>query len=92
LICTKTNSLGTSGQRLWRRRECRALRVTVSRAVDVLNQGRSYVDLADECLQMALAIEMGMSEADVRMTGLAGLLHDWGMTRVPDEIATRTAR
>jgi len=60
-------------------------------AVDVLNQGRSYVDLADECLQMALlgmalAIEMGMNEADVRMTGLAGLLHDWGMTRVPDEI------
>ena len=62
-------------------------------AVEVLNQGRSYVDLADQCLQMsllgmALAIEMGMSEADVRMTGLAGLLHDWGMTRVPDAIRT----
>lgn len=60
-------------------------------AVDVLNQGRSYVDLADQCLQMsllgmALAVEMGMTEADVRMVGLAGLLHDWGMTRVPEAI------
>lgn len=62
-------------------------------AVEVLNQGRRYVDLAGRCLQlsllgMALAIETGMTEADVRMVGLAGLLHDWGMTRVPDAIRT----
>jgi HD-GYP domain-containing protein (c-di-GMP phosphodiesterase class II) len=51
------------------------------------------MELADHCLQMsllgmALAIEMGMSEAEICLVGLSGLLHDWGMTRVPEAIVS----
>ena len=59
--------------------------------LDVANQTRGYAELAEHCLQMsllgmALAIEAGMSEADVRTIGLCGLVHDWGMTKVPEKI------
>lgn len=47
--------------------------------------------LSDHCLQMALlgmaiGIEMGLDEGNVRTIGISGLLHDWGMIRVPAEI------
>lgn len=47
--------------------------------------------IAAHCLQlslygMAIAIEMGFNEANVLRVGLAGLLHDWGMLRVPRAI------
>jgi len=50
-----------------------------------------YAGLAGHCLQMsllgmALGLEMGMTEDDIRNLGLAGLLHDVGMARVPDNI------
>ncbi len=56
--------------------------------LDIARQVRDYARLADHCLQTALlgmvvGIEMGMSEPQVRSIGQAGLLHDWGMTRVP---------
>jgi HD-GYP domain-containing protein (c-di-GMP phosphodiesterase class II) len=48
-------------------------------------------DLADHCLQMsllgmAIGIEMGLDDENTRTLGLCGLLHDWGMVRVPEEI------
>ncbi len=47
--------------------------------------------LSDHCLQMALlgmaiGIEMGLDESNVRTIGLSGLLHDWGMIRIPPAI------
>lgn len=47
--------------------------------------------IASHCLQMslygmAIAVELGLNEANVRRVGVAGLLHDWGMLRVPREI------
>lgn len=56
--------------------------------VDVVNAASGYAKLAEQSLNtsllgMSLAIEMGMDEENVRLTGLGGLLHDWGMTRVP---------
>jgi HD-GYP domain-containing protein (c-di-GMP phosphodiesterase class II) len=35
---------------------------------------------------MGLASEMGLTENEIRTIGLSGLLHDWGMTRIPAEI------
>src|SRR5258708_14891179 len=35
---------------------------------------------------MALAIELGMGEVEVRNIGLSGLLHDWGMAQIPAEL------
>ncbi len=59
--------------------------------LDVARQAGHYAALAEHCLQMslfgmALAIELGMSEVDVRNVGLSGLLHDWGMSQIPPEI------
>jgi hypothetical protein len=62
--------------------------------LDVANQARGFAALAEQALHtsllgMALAIEMGMGEDDIRTVGLSGLVHDWGMTRIPEE--TRNA-
>jgi len=59
--------------------------------LDIARLARRYSQLADHCLQMsllgmALAIELGMTEPMVRSIGLAGLLHDWGMTRIPETL------
>jgi hypothetical protein len=52
---------------------------------------RDFAVLAEQSLHtsllaMALAIEMGMGESEIRTIGLCGLLHDWGMTQVPAEV------
>lgn len=49
--------------------------------------------LSAHCLQMsligmALGIQMGLDERNVRNIGLCGLVHDWGMAKVPLEIRT----
>ena len=59
--------------------------------LDVARQAGHYAALAEHCLQMslygmALGIELGMSETDVRNIGLSGLLHDWGMSQISPEI------
>jgi HD-GYP domain-containing protein (c-di-GMP phosphodiesterase class II) len=59
--------------------------------LDVARQAGNFAALAEHCLQMslygmALGIELGMSEIDVRNIGLSGLLHDWGMAQIPPEI------
>jgi len=48
-------------------------------------------DLANHCLQMsilsmAIGVEMGLDEGNVRTLGLCGLVHDWGLVRVPEEL------
>jgi putative nucleotidyltransferase with HDIG domain len=43
-------------------------------------------------LTMALAEELGMSPADVRAFGVAGLLHDLGKVRVPIEILNKPGK
>jgi HD-GYP domain-containing protein (c-di-GMP phosphodiesterase class II) len=57
----------------------------------IARQIRRYARFADHCLQtsllgMALGIELGMTEPQIRNIGMAGLLHDWGMTRVPRKL------
>lgn len=47
--------------------------------------------LAEHCLKtavlgLALGLEMGLDEENLRNLGLCGLLHDWGMVKVPSEI------
>ncbi len=47
--------------------------------------------VSDHCvgmaiLGMAMGVEMGMDAPNVRTIALAGLLHDWGMVFVPEEI------
>src|SRR5205085_1890580 len=59
--------------------------------LDVANQTRGFAAMAEQSLHtsllgMAVAIEMGMREGEVRLVGLSGLLHAWGMTRIPDRI------
>ncbi len=43
-------------------------------------------------LAMALAIELGLDENNVRDIGTIGLVHDWGMMMVPDEIRNAPRR
>ncbi|HID21849.1 MAG TPA: HD domain-containing protein [Planctomycetaceae bacterium] len=48
-------------------------------------------ELTNHCLQMsilsmAIGVEMGLDEVNVRTLGLCGLVHDWGMIRVPEEL------
>ncbi|MCA9141687.1 MAG: HD domain-containing protein [Planctomycetaceae bacterium] len=47
--------------------------------------------LSNHCLRMsvlamAIGIEMGLDEQNTRTLGLCGLLHDWGMVKVPQAI------
>ncbi len=59
--------------------------------LDVMARSKDYVEVAQHCLQMSLlgmvmAIDAGMNEADIRLVGLCGLVHDWGMTYIPEHI------
>ena len=61
--------------------------VVLSTAGDVA----SDEELSSHCLQMslygmAIGIEMGLDAENVRIIGLCGLVHDWGMSRVPRHI------
>ncbi|MEM7811992.1 MAG: HD domain-containing phosphohydrolase [Planctomycetota bacterium] len=42
--------------------------------------------LESSTLAMALAVEMGLDEENVRVLGISGLVHDWGMVLVPEEV------
>jgi HD-GYP domain-containing protein (c-di-GMP phosphodiesterase class II) len=58
---------------------------------DVMARARDFAGIAQHCLQMALlgmslAIELNMGEDSVRLIGMCGLLHDWGMIYVPLEV------
>ena len=60
---------------------------SLASAVDTVREN----PISDHCvamalLGMALGIEMGFDAPNVRMLGLAALIHDWGMARIPKEI------
>ena len=46
--------------------------------------------LQTSLLSMALGIEMGFDADNVRMLGLIGMVHDWGMMKVPREVREAT--
>lgn len=48
-------------------------------------------DIAEHCLKMstlgmALGVELGLDEDNCQRIGVAGLIHDWGMGAVPEEL------
>jgi len=60
--------------------------LTISLDLDTAQHG-----LAEHCRQMSLlgmslGMEMELDEENVRIIGTAGLLHDWGMIHVPEQI------
>jgi len=42
--------------------------------------------LETSLLSMAIAIEMGFDVENIKTIGIAGLVHDWGMSRIPQEL------
>jgi HD-GYP domain-containing protein (c-di-GMP phosphodiesterase class II) len=54
--------------------------------------GLSTNPLAVSTLSMALGMEMGLDGENVRDLGVCGLIHDWGMLRVPEEIRNASHR
>jgi HD-GYP domain-containing protein (c-di-GMP phosphodiesterase class II) len=60
---------------------------SIASMVDTVQQDA----ISDHCVKMsllgmALGVEMLLDAPNVRNLGLAGLVHDWGMVRVPPEI------
>jgi HD-GYP domain-containing protein (c-di-GMP phosphodiesterase class II) len=43
-------------------------------------------------LAMALGVEMGLDAGNIRDLGMTGLVHDWGMMKVPEEIRKITRK
>ncbi len=61
----------------------------------VAMEASQNASIADHCFKMsmlatAIAIEMGMNEDNCRRVCVAGLVHDWGMARVPEEVRNAT--
>lgn len=53
----------------------------------------SYMHSVAVCtLMAALAIEMGLSEAEVKLAGLAGLMHDLGKAMMPLEVLNKPGK
>lgn len=50
------------------------------------NSSLSSQALQTSLLAMAIGVEMNLDANNVRMLGLVGMVHDWGMMRVPTEI------
>ena len=46
--------------------------------------------LESSLLAMAIAIEMNLNPENCRILGIAGMVHDWGMMKVPKEIRNAT--
>lgn len=60
-------------------------------SLSVAMEATADASIADHCFKMsmlatAIAIEMGMNEDNCRRVCVAGLVHDWGMARVPAEL------
>lgn len=59
--------------------------------LDTVLQVGQDVELSEHCIRLALAgmaigIEMQLDEDNLRTLGLCGLVHDWGMVKVSEEI------
>lgn len=64
--------------------------VLTSVALSLRNNGLPTNPLAVSLLSMAIGVEMGLDAEQVRDLGVCGLVHDWGMLRVPEEIRNAT--
>ncbi len=58
-------------------------------AMEADNRGLSEQSLQTSLLAMTIGVEMRLNAENVRVLGLCGLVHDWGMTRVPKEILNK---
>lgn len=53
-------------------------------------EGLTERSLQTALLSMTIGVEMGFDAGNVQLLGICGLLHDWGMTKVPEEIVSAT--
>lgn len=54
------------------------------------DEGLSAQSLQTSLLSMAIGIEMGLDANNVRTLGLIGMVHDWGMMKVPSRVRNAT--
>jgi HD-GYP domain-containing protein (c-di-GMP phosphodiesterase class II) len=66
--------------------------VLTSLTVEFVEQGLGGNPLATSLLSMAVGVELGWDAENVRNLGICGLVHDWGMMRVPAEIRSASRR
>jgi HD-GYP domain-containing protein (c-di-GMP phosphodiesterase class II) len=64
---------------------------SIASMVDTVRQD----EISDHCVKMsllgmALGVEMLLDAPNIRNLGLAGLVHDWGMVRIPPEVRNST--
>ncbi|WP_166830269.1 HD-GYP domain-containing protein [Thalassoroseus pseudoceratinae] len=64
----------------------------LSIAMSADKQGLSERALQTSLMAMTIGVEMGFDVSNVRLLGICGLVHDWGMTRVPEEILSKSGR
>ena len=60
--------------------------LVLSVALNAEKRGLSEQSLQTALLAMSIGIELGLDADNVRLLGICGLVHDWGMTRVPERI------
>ncbi len=63
----------------------------LSIAMSADQQRLSERSLQTALISMTIGAEMGFDADNVRLLGICGLVHDWGMTRVPEEILLKNA-
>lgn len=64
----------------------------LSVALDAEKRGLGEHSLQTSLLAMAVAVELGLNEENVRLVGVCGLVQDWGMTKVPSEVLKAPGR
>ncbi len=65
--------------------------------ISVAMQATNDPELSDHCLKMAtlgmaIGVEMGLNEDNCKRVCVAGLVHDWGMARVPASVRNAERR
>ncbi len=58
----------------------------ITAALEVADKGVSEQSLQTALLGMAIGIELGLDVDNVRILGAAGLVSDWGMMQLPEDI------
>jgi HD-GYP domain-containing protein (c-di-GMP phosphodiesterase class II) len=66
--------------------------VITSVTLEYAARGLSTNPLATSLLSMAIGIELGWDAGNIRNLGICGLVHDWGMLRIPPEIRNASGR
>jgi HD-GYP domain-containing protein (c-di-GMP phosphodiesterase class II) len=66
--------------------------VLTSVSLEFAGRGLPTNPLATSLLSMAIGVELGWDAGNIRNLGICGLVHDWGMLRVPAEIRNASRR